>query len=174
MTIYLVGHAEAVSADAWQLADDSLRPLTPMGYAQATALARQLEPLPIDTVVAAPTSRCIDTVLPAAAAHGLEIRTRHDLLHPEAAALASELLRDRTRALLCADGAVISAALAAIVPEQPDPGPGDQAAASVWAVEAGPGGVRARRLPAVAPLLAEGGWTRRRRSGVVVGGGGRY
>ncbi len=54
--------------------------LSERGRAQAEALVRRLEGVPIDAVYSSPLERCRETAAPLARARGLPVRTRRDLL----------------------------------------------------------------------------------------------
>lgn len=71
--IVLVRHARAGKRSEWHR-DDRLRPLDPVGRAQAQQLARLLRCFAPDRVYAADRTRCVQTVEPLAAALGLPVR----------------------------------------------------------------------------------------------------
>jgi phosphohistidine phosphatase SixA len=74
-TLYLVRHAKAESREGWEAAD-SERPLTRRGHEQARVIAGHLVDLvgrrPA-RVLSSPATRCRDTVVPLAAASGLDV-----------------------------------------------------------------------------------------------------
>jgi 8-oxo-dGTP diphosphatase len=85
VSLLLVRHAWAGHADQWD-GDDELRPLDERGREQAQALVELLEPYAVERILSSPATRCVDTVVPLAAARGLDVETfdelhfhRHDL-----------------------------------------------------------------------------------------------
>ncbi|GAA4999163.1 NUDIX domain-containing protein [Actinopolymorpha pittospori] len=70
--LVLLRHAGAIARAEWP-GDDLDRPLTEDGTAQARRLVELLAAYGIGRVVSSPARRCVDTVLPYATAHGLEI-----------------------------------------------------------------------------------------------------
>lgn len=108
MTVYLVRHARAGSRSRWE-GDDSVRPLSKVGRAQADAIARRMSEQPVDVVVSSPYLRCVDTVRPLAEQRGREVETSDALA--EGARLAQALrlfekVADR-QAVLCTHGDVM-------------------------------------------------------------------
>lgn len=86
-----VRHAAAGDPNDWT-GDDALRPLDERGRQQAQALVEQLGTYGIRRIVSSPSARCVETVTPLAAAHGLQIEALDEL------ADGSDL--ERVRALL--------------------------------------------------------------------------
>jgi len=78
MSLLLVRHARAGDRAQWD-GDDRERPLDPRGVEQATALVALLAPFPVETILASPYLRCVQTVEPLAAARGLAIELRSEL-----------------------------------------------------------------------------------------------
>lgn len=79
-TIDLVRHADAGSRKSWQGAPDRERPLSEKGKRQAAALARELDVVPAPTaILSSPFVRCVQTVVPLAAAVGVEIEEEASL-----------------------------------------------------------------------------------------------
>jgi 8-oxo-dGTP diphosphatase len=108
MSVYLIRHARAGSRRTWKL-DDTLRPLSKVGRAQADAIARRLARKPIEVVVSSPYVRCIATVEPVAAKRRIEVETSDALA--EGARLSQALrlfekVQDR-QAVLCTHGDVM-------------------------------------------------------------------
>jgi phosphohistidine phosphatase SixA len=90
VSLLLVRHAWAGHAEQWDGDDDDLRPLDDRGREQAQALVELLAPYEVERIVSSPATRCVDTVVPLAAARGLDVEThdglhfhRHDLDGPE-------------------------------------------------------------------------------------------
>ena len=73
MTIYLVRHAKAGDRAAWT-GDDTLRPLSGRGHAQARGLLDVLADARFQRVVSSPYVRCMETVVPIAAARNMPVR----------------------------------------------------------------------------------------------------
>ena len=109
MAVLLIRHAVAKDRSRWE-DDDNLRPLTSRGREQAAALVEQLAGYEITEVRSSPSLRCIDTVVPVAAARSLAV-VRDDRLFEgdstAAIALVRELLRDEASAALCSHGDIV-------------------------------------------------------------------
>ena len=108
MTIHLVRHAKAGSRSDWAQPDE-LRPLTPGGVAQASAIADRLRRRPVKRILSSPYVRCMQTVEPLAEALGLEIEQNHALGEDTEPEHTWALLRQLagTEAVLCSHGNVI-------------------------------------------------------------------
>lgn len=108
--IYLVRHAKAGDRNSW-LGSDRLRPLTRPGQEQAIALLDIFENERFDRVVSSPYVRCMETVVPLAAEHGLPIE-------PHAALEEGAPIGD-TLALLveCAPGGAVFSSHGDVIPE---------------------------------------------------------
>ncbi len=78
MKIILIRHAWAGERSEWG-GDDRRRPLDERGRLQATALVDLLAGYELDRVVTSPYDRCVQTVVPLAAARGLEVEEREEL-----------------------------------------------------------------------------------------------
>ncbi len=61
------------------LEHDGLRPLDERGFAQARLLPVVLDGYPVARIVSSPLVRCVQTVEPLAAAHGLQIEERTEI-----------------------------------------------------------------------------------------------
>ncbi len=112
MTLYVVRHADAGDRAAWT-GDDRLRPLSATGRLQAEALAERWAGVALDAIHSGPAKRCVDTVAPLAASHGLPVTDDEALAEGAPADVVDRLLRrlrDRD-ALLCSHGDVIGAIL---------------------------------------------------------------
>jgi len=72
MTIFLVRHAHAGSRSRW-VGDDALRPLSARGHEQANGLVAVIGDAPIGHILSSPYVRCMETVVPLAAARGLAV-----------------------------------------------------------------------------------------------------
>ena len=72
MTVYLIRHAKAGDRDTW-CDDDRLRPLSGRGHRQARLLIDMLKDATFDRVLSSPFVRCMETVVPIAAARGLPV-----------------------------------------------------------------------------------------------------
>ena len=108
MPIYLVRHAKAGDREAWDQPDE-LRALSTAGRRQADALRELLGHLPLDRVLSSRYIRCLQTVEPLAADHGLVVE-RADALaeeaqHDDILALLKEV--STSNAVLCTHGNII-------------------------------------------------------------------
>ena len=108
MTVYLVRHARAGSRGRWK-GDDTLRPLSKVGKAQASGIAKLLASEPIDLIISSPYTRCVGTVEPVAEKLSVEVETSDALA--EGAPLSQALrlfekVQDRD-AVLCTHGDVM-------------------------------------------------------------------
>ncbi|MDQ3739129.1 MAG: histidine phosphatase family protein [Actinomycetota bacterium] len=72
MTLYLVRHAKAGRRREWD-GDDSLRPLSKKGWAQAEALAERLVSSSPTALRSSPYVRCRQTLEPLAARLGIDV-----------------------------------------------------------------------------------------------------
>ena len=94
MTIFLVRHAHAGSRSRWT-GDDALRPLSTRGHEQANGLVGVIGDAPIGHILSSPYVRCMETVVPLAAARGLAVEPVDALA--EGAAVRNTLDRKSTR-----------------------------------------------------------------------------
>ena len=109
VTVLFVRHAVAKDRHQWD-DDDELRPLIKRGHDQAAALVDQLHDYAIDRVLSSPSVRCVDTVVPLAAARGLEVGIEDALAEGngrKAVKLVDRLLEDGADVALCSHGDVI-------------------------------------------------------------------
>ena len=109
--VILLRHGHAGTKAAWHRADE-LRPLSPLGLAQARSLVSTLTVDEITTVWCSPSVRCRQTVEPLAAARGLHVRSSARLArnaHP--ARLLTWLLEAGVGApwVVCTHGEVLTA-----------------------------------------------------------------
>ncbi len=113
MTIYLVRHAKAGDRDAW-IGDDELRPLSGRGHAQARGLLDVLGDAQFERVLSSPYVRCIETVVPLAAARRMPVEPADELA--EGASLRETLALVHKHAghgaVMCTHGDVIPMLLA--------------------------------------------------------------
>ncbi|MEO7447190.1 MAG: NUDIX hydrolase, partial [Humibacillus sp.] len=129
--LVLVRHAKAVPRSKWRQADD-LRPLDPVGRAQARAVADVLAAYGVTRLISSPSLRCTGTLEPYAAGHRVRVRLRAGLSEEVHAGSASDGVRDVAKLLakgepaaLCSHGPVLPTLLASLVPhaELQDAGP---------------------------------------------------
>ena len=106
MTLLLIRHASAGDREAW-VGDDSLRPLDERGRRQAAALVAALAPYALTAVLTSPYLRCVETVLPLAAAHGLRPEQRPELAEGSGDAVLDILLTLEPGTALCTHGDVV-------------------------------------------------------------------
>lgn len=114
MALHLVRHGLAGAQRTWE-GHDELRPLTPAGRRQSTALVAELTSHPVTLVLSSRFRRCVETVEPAAAALGLPVDL-HDGLAEEASVeqawtLLEMLAIAGTEAVLCSHANVLGAVL---------------------------------------------------------------
>ena len=74
----LVRHGSAGDRDLW-VGHDHERPLDARGWRQAGELVGRLERFPVEAIWTSPYRRCVETVLPIAAARNLEPELREEL-----------------------------------------------------------------------------------------------
>jgi 8-oxo-dGTP diphosphatase len=152
MTVYLVRHADAKSRANWS-GPDELRPLSRKGESQAAGLADKLRNAPIKRILSSPAMRCIDTVEPLAAKHGVKVETTDALLEGADPSAAYDLLRrvakEEGDTVLCTHGDLIPELLRAASKDGLALGDAPRwPKGSTWAIE-GDGGrfTKARYLP---------------------------
>ena len=108
MTLYLVRHAKAGSRSEFD-GPDWLRPLTPSGQAQARGLLQQFHTAKFSAIISSTYVRCMETVVPLAANHGLAIEPHSALAEESPLEHSMELLVEHweTGAVMCSHGDVI-------------------------------------------------------------------
>ncbi|MFM7225091.1 MAG: SixA phosphatase family protein [Actinomycetota bacterium] len=115
MTIFLVRHAHAGSRSRWS-GDDALRPLSDRGHEQANGLVEVIGDAPIGAILSSPYVRCMETVVPLAAARSVAIEPTTVLAEgadfPGVLALIAK--HADTGAVLCTHGDIIPSVLAAL------------------------------------------------------------
>ena len=111
--LVIVRHAKALSRKGWQ-GEDTLRPLNAPGRERAEALVPILAAYGVNLVVTSPSVRCLDTVLPYAAAAGQQPRLRVGLSEEgfakdpsRAAHYLARLLERGSPAVVCSHGPVL-------------------------------------------------------------------
>ena len=104
MTSVLLRHASAGDRDHWD-GPDHLRPLDERGRRQAAELVELLRPFGLRRVISSPYVRCVDTVVPLAAALGVPVE-EDDRLAEGASSGAEELLQE-DGVLACTHGDVV-------------------------------------------------------------------
>ena len=106
MTLLLIRHASAGDRAAW-VGDDRLRPLDKRGRRQAAALVAALAPYSVAGLLTSPYLRCVQTVLPLAAALGLPLQERAELTEGSGDAVLRLLPTLLPETALCTHGDVI-------------------------------------------------------------------
>ena len=106
MTLLLIRHASAGDRNAW-VGDDRLRPLDERGQRQAAALVAALAPYAVTAVLTSPYLRCLETVLPLAAAHDLRHEQREELAESSGDAVLDILMTLEHGTALCTHGDVV-------------------------------------------------------------------
>jgi phosphohistidine phosphatase SixA len=104
VTSVLLRHASAGDREDWD-GPDRLRPLDKRGRRQAAELVELLRPFELRRVVSSPYTRCVDTVVPLAAALGLPVE-QDDCLAEGAGPGAQELVQE-DGVLACTHGDVV-------------------------------------------------------------------
>jgi phosphohistidine phosphatase SixA len=104
VTSVLLRHASAGDRDHWD-GPDELRPLDERGRRQAAELVELLLPFGLRRVLSSPYVRCVDTVVPLAAALGVPVE-EDDRLAEGAGPGAEELLLE-DGVLACTHGDVV-------------------------------------------------------------------
>jgi 8-oxo-dGTP diphosphatase len=137
MPVLFVRHAVALDRHSWT-EDDAARPLRKRGRRQADALVGLLAQYDVERVLSSPFVRCVETVVPIAAARGLEVEQRDELAEGashDAVALVRSLAGHT--AVLCSHGDVIPRVLEhLVVHDGIDLGPDPRwAKGSVWVLE---------------------------------------
>ncbi len=122
--LVVLRHAKAVSRKSWD-GDDPERPLSDIGQGQSDALVPLLTAYGVRRVVSSSSTRCWTTVAPYAEVAGVDLEIADALseeLLDEAGLteLVSELLEDKTPAVLCSHRPVLPLLTAAL--SVPDPG----------------------------------------------------
>ena len=102
--VWLVRHACAGHSGEW-VGPDEDRPLDPAGRSQALALARELAEREPVRLVASPTRRCVETLVPLARVLDVDIESEPRLAKPVAGDMA-ELVRapNANGAVFCTHG----------------------------------------------------------------------
>ena len=107
MIVYLVRHARAGKRADWE-GDDRLRPLDERGRRQAQAFVDQLAEREFQRILSSPYARCVQSVIPLAAARGLEVESDDGLAEGAGADAALRLLRGVGEAVVaCVHGDLV-------------------------------------------------------------------
>jgi len=108
MTIYLVRHGRAGNRAAW-LGDDEDRPLSDAGHMQARLLVDVLDDAQFEHILSSPYVRCMETVVPLAAARRMAVEPAEGLAEGAELAKALELVRKYagSGAVMCTHGDVL-------------------------------------------------------------------
>lgn len=112
MTLYLVRHAHALDRNGWAH-DDLERPLSDRGRGQADAIAAFFHGRALRGVSSSQAVRCVDTVAPTAAEHGVEVAIRPELTE---GARPNDLL-EYLRTQAAADGDLVLCSHGDLIPE---------------------------------------------------------
>ncbi|MGG5260272.1 NUDIX hydrolase [Phycicoccus avicenniae] len=120
--LVVVRHAHAVARGSWEGELDTLRPLDRTGRERAAGLVGVLEAYGPERVVSSPSLRCVDTVVPFAAASGMKVRTRNGLSEegfaddPAKAVRRLQKIVEQARpTVLCSHGPVLPALVEVLV-----------------------------------------------------------
>ncbi|NQY55612.1 MAG: histidine phosphatase family protein [Ilumatobacteraceae bacterium] len=113
-TLYLVRHAKAGSRSAWD-GDDTVRPLSRAGWAQAEALADKLGEKSPPRLVSSPSLRCIQTLEPLGKAIGIKVEPDDRLFEGGNVLPVLDLLDELPhRSVLCSHGDIIPGTVMAL------------------------------------------------------------
>lgn len=149
MTLLFLRHAHAGDRTQWQ-GDDRRRPLSDRGREQATAVVSLYTDRDVDRILTSPSTRCVQTVEPLAAARGIAIEEVDELAEGTPPDTVGRLLRDLagTDAVLCTHGDVIELVMTdlthrGVVVDDPP----RWAKASTWVIDDGREPTHAAYLP---------------------------
>lgn len=107
MDVYLVRHAKAGSRSRYE-GDDTERPLSDKGRAQAEALAARLATAGVTALLSSPYARCMQTLEPLSAELGLPIEPTDSLAEGAGPDAALALIESTDAPIvLCSHGDVI-------------------------------------------------------------------
>jgi 8-oxo-dGTP diphosphatase len=107
MDVFVVRHAKAGSRRRFD-GEDSLRPLSANGQAQAKALVELLLRTDVTRVLTSPYTRCVETVAPLAKKLGLEVELEESLAEGADWSLALTIIeKAKAPLVLCSHGDVI-------------------------------------------------------------------
>ncbi len=134
MSLYLVRHADALSRHGWT-DDDTLRPLSPKGAAQAAGLVDLLDGRRIDTIVSSPAVRCTQTVGPLADARGLTVVEDPALWEAMPLAPVRRLVDELDHAVICSHGDLIPDLVDQLIGEGMEAVGRDCKKGSTWVLE---------------------------------------
>ncbi len=155
--ILLVRHAHAGKRAEYE-GDDRQRPLTALGQAQANHLRDVLECYRVRHVLSADVVRCVDTVRPYAARHGIEVEPApafaedaYRIEPQDARRQLVDLIAARTPTAVCSQGGTIPGLLTSVCSTYRLPTPADPRVAKggTWVLHVDDTGtlVAADRLP---------------------------
>lgn len=136
MALYLVRCATAERRSRWE-GSDALRPLTAEGRAQAVALAEWLGQVTVSHVESSPFTRCVETVLPLAQVHDLEVEQLDRLAPTKDVEPILDWLRvTPDGSVLCSHGAVITRVMEILTRQGAEvEGPADWRKGATWVLE---------------------------------------
>src|SRR5438132_440683 len=108
MTVYLLRHAKAGDRNTWR-DDDWFRPLSLRGHVQTRLLLQSLKDATFDRILSSPYVRCMETVVPIAAARGMAVEPVEELTEGAPLEPAVTLVRKHavSGALMCMHGDVL-------------------------------------------------------------------
>ncbi len=119
--VLLTRHAEAGVRGTWG-ADDSARPLSRSGKAQAKAIVAQLRYFDLNAILTSHATRCRETVVPLAQARRLVTEVREELWEEAGPAEVVALFEGRPcgSSLLCSHRAIVTKVLRRLVGDPAD------------------------------------------------------
>ena len=104
MSVFLVRHASAGDRSRWNLSDKE-RPLDEWGRDQALRIADFFADSTVRAVWSSPATRCVQTVDPVAAVHGVDVQIRAELYEGAGSRHLLELILEEAAA---ADDLILS------------------------------------------------------------------
>jgi 8-oxo-(d)GTP phosphatase len=128
--LVLLRHSRAVKRAAWHGTVDHARPLEGRGIGQARRLVPMLAAFGVEVVISSDATRCRDTVLPYARAHGLPVTDEpalseegHEQEPRDTRRLARALLADPAALVVCSHRPVLPDLLAQTLADWHGPAP---------------------------------------------------
>jgi 8-oxo-dGTP diphosphatase len=104
--LLVVRHAWAGHRKDWD-GDDGLRPLDERGRLQSERLVEQLEGHAFDRIASSPSTRCMDTPAPLAAARTLRVEAREELAEGRGVTALKRVADEPGAGVLCVHGDVL-------------------------------------------------------------------
>ncbi len=114
MKLFVVRHVKAGDRSRWK-GPDNQRPISDAGARQAAAIAERLAGERVSALIASPSRRCVDTLLPLGDRLGLKVEEDDRLSEGSSIEQSLAVARDAPdHAVLCSHGDVIPDLIAAL------------------------------------------------------------